>query len=129
MLQKERKMLLNFSNHASKNWNAEQVKAATQWGEIVDYPFPCVPAAADETEINRIAEDIVKNIKKMQPSVVLCQGEFTLSYLIITKLLQSGIKVVAACSERNVEETVLSNGNIEKKVIFQFVKFREYRLP
>ena len=57
-------MLLNFSNHASKNWNAEQVKAATQWGEIVDYPFPCVPAAADETEINRIAEDIVKNIKK-----------------------------------------------------------------
>lgn len=121
-------MLLNCSNHNSKNWKPEQLKAATQWGEIVDYPFPCVLATADEKDISKMAENIVRNIKMMQPSAVMCQGEFTLSYLIITKLLQSGIKVVAACSERKVEESVLPDGNIEKKAIFQFIRFREYRL-
>ena len=121
-------MFLNCSNHASKNWSSEQVKAATQWGEIVDYPFPSVPATADEEELNRLAEDIVKKIKMMQPSAVMCQGEFTLSYLIVTKLIQSGMKVVAACSERKTEESVLADGNTEKRIIFQFVRFREYRL-
>lgn len=121
-------MLLNCSNHVSKNWNSEQLKAASQWGEIVDYPFPCVTATADEADINRLAEDIVENIKIIEPSAVMCQGEFTLSYLIITKLLQSGIKVVAACSERKVEEFVLADGNTEKRVNFQFIRFREYGL-
>ena len=121
-------MLLNCSNHVSKNWNPEQLKAASQWGEIVDYPFPFVPATADEAYINRLAENIVENIKVMKPFAVMCQGEFTLSYLMITKLLQSGIKVVAACSDRQVEERVLADGNIEKKVVFQFIRFREYRI-
>lgn len=121
-------MLLNCSNHVSKNWNPEQLKAASQWGEIVDYPFPTVPATADEADINRLAENIVENIKVMEPVVVMCQGEFTLSYMIITKLLQSGIKVIAACSERKVEESVLADGNTEKRVIFQFIRFREYGL-
>ncbi|MBR6769757.1 MAG: hypothetical protein IKM28_00665 [Lachnospiraceae bacterium] len=121
-------MLLNCSNHASKNWNPEQLKAAAQWGEIVDYSFPIVPATADEADINRMAEDMVKEIKTMQPSAVMCQGEFTLSYMMIMKLLQSGIKVVAACSDRQVEERVLADGNIEKKVVFQFIRFREYRI-
>ena len=121
-------MLLNCSNHVSKNWNSEQLKAASQWGEIVDYPFPSVPATADEAYINQLAENIVENIKVMEPFAVMCQGEFTLSYMIITKLLQSGIKVIAACSERKVEESILDDGNTEKRVIFQFIRFREYGL-
>lgn len=121
-------MLLNCSNHISKNWSAEQLKVASQWGEIIDYPFPQVPAIADEAYISKLADDIVKNIRSMQPSAVMCQGEFTLSYVVITKLLESGIKVIAACSERKTEEVILANGNVEKRVVFQFIRFREYCL-
>lgn len=121
-------MLLNCSNHISKAWGNEQLSAAKEWGEIVDYPFPNVPAFADEMYIDKCAEDIVNTIQSMQPSAVMCQGEFTLTYAIITKLLQKGIKVLAACNERKVEEHVLADGNIEKKSIFQFVRFREYSL-
>ena len=74
-------MLLNCSNHISKNWSEKQLKAASQWGEIIDYPFPQVPAIADEVYISKQADDIVKDIRSMQPSVVMCQGEFTLSYI------------------------------------------------
>lgn len=121
-------MLLNCSNHASQKWNIEQRKAAGKWGEIVDYPFPNVPANADETYIAEQAAVIAEDIKALQPSAVLCQGEFTLSYVLITKLLKTGIPVVAACSERKVEETVLADGSTEKRAAFHFVKFREYRL-
>ena len=121
-------MLINCSNHVSKNWSEKQLNAASEWGEIVDYSFPHVSATADEEYINKLANDIVKNIRTMQPSAVMCQGEFTLSYAIITKLLKCGIKVIAACSERKTEEVVLADGNTEKKSFFEFVRFREYHL-
>lgn len=121
-------MLLNCSNHISKTWSAEQLSAAKKWGEIIDYPFPNVSAFVDEIYIDKYAEDIVNTIQRMQPSAVMCQGEFTLTYAIITKLLQKGIKVFAACSERKVQESVLPDGSVEKKSVFQFVRFREYSL-
>ena len=119
-------MFLNCSNHSSKMWSIEQKNAAAKWGEIVDYPFPLVSADVDETEINNYAENIVRDMLKMRPSVVMCQGESTLAYSIITKLLQNGIHVIAACSERKAEESILADGSVQKKVLFQFVKFREY---
>lgn len=121
-------MLLNCSNHVFENWSEEQLKVASQWGEIIDYPFPQVPAIADEVYISKQADDIVKDIRSMQPSVVMCQGEFTLSYMIITKLLESGIKVIAACSERKTDEVIFADGHVEKRVVFQFIRFREYCL-
>ena len=104
----------------------EQRNAAEQWGEVVDYPFPNVPRNADDTEINQYAQDIVDEILKMQPSAVMCQGESTLTYAIVTKLLKNGISVLAACSERRAEEVLLEDGSVQKKTIFQFVKFRKY---
>ena len=119
-------MFLNCSNHASKNWNIRQREVAEKWGEIIDYPFPVVPANADETEVKKIAEDVMKDILEMKPSVIMCQGEFTLTYLLVTGFLYHGIKVVAACSERKTEECILQDGSVEKKTIFEFIKFRDY---
>ncbi len=55
----------------------------------------------------------------------MCQGEFCLSYHVIERLKKAGVRVVAACSERVVEEVYGKTGT-EKKSVFQFIQFREY---
>lgn len=120
------KKFINCSNHHSNMWNKEQRNAAEQWGEIVDYPFPNISANADEQEICECAEQIVGEIMKMDVSAVMCQGEYTLTYAITTRLLESGIPVLVACSERKTEEIILEDGSVQKQSIFRFVKFRKY---
>lgn len=36
-------MFINFSNHPSVRWSAEQTAAAMKFGDFVDVPFPDVP--------------------------------------------------------------------------------------
>jgi hypothetical protein len=55
----------------------------------------------------------------------LCQGEFYLSYAVVDRLKSSGIKVVAACSRREVEE-IYTADETKKISRFVFVQFREY---
>ena len=50
----------------------------------------------------------------------------TLSYAVITRLLQKNIVVVAACSKRIVRESVV-DGKQQKEVEFVFEQFREFR--
>ncbi len=120
------KMFINFSNHPSTGWTESQKQAAEQWGEVIDIPFPSVPGEANETFIEELAEKAVRDILIYQPDVVMCQGEFTLAYAVIWRLKAQGIKTVAACSERRVEE-IFKDGKYEKKATFEFIKFREYR--
>lgn len=118
---------INFTNHASKSWGEAQRVAARQYGdEIIDIPFPNVPAAATEADVAQLAQEYVEKIKKETPSTVLCQGEFTLSYQIIRLLLQSGIPVVAACSERTVSE-IREGEKVIKRTEYDFVRFRKYK--
>ena len=119
-------MFINLSNHNSANWSESQLKAAESFGEIMDYSFPPVPANADSEEVLSIAEKVVEEILSLKPDCVMCQGEFTLTYAIVKRLKEAGIKVVAGCSERNVVETKKEDGSIEKAAIYQFVQFREY---
>lgn len=55
-------------------------------------------------------------------AAVLCQGEFCLAFSVISKLQQSGVTVLAACSERNVK----SEDNGRKITVFEFKRFRKY---
>lgn len=117
---------INFTNHASQFWGEKQRLAALQYGdEIRDIPFPSVPATASEADIAQLAQECVEKMKEESPSVVLCQGEFTLSYQVVKLLLQNGILVVAACSERRVEESQAGEKTI-KHAEYDFVKFRKY---
>lgn len=118
-------MFINFSNHSSEMWSIEQKKESEIYGDIMDIGFPNVSPYADSSEIEQLAEMCVDDIMKNNPSCVMCQGEFTLSYHVIKKLKEKDVKVVAACSERLVSETSV-NGKSEKQVIFRFVKYREY---
>lgn len=122
-------MFLNCSNHASENWTEAQLAAARAYGiEVIrDYTFPSVPADVDEQEIEQIAQKVCEEIMDMHPMVVMCQGEFTLTYALIKKLLAHGVKVVAACSERDTVEVCLPDGSVKKESNYKFVRFREYK--
>ena len=117
---------VNFSNHSSDKWNPKQIEAASKWGSIIDLPFPEVSADASVEDIRLLACDYTDQICSLQPNAVMCQGEFTLTFAIVTMLKSRGITVVSACSSRNTVEAVSVDGTSQKTSIFEFVKFREY---
>ena len=116
---------VNFTNHPvndpSNPWGEKQIKASAVFGKIYDLTFPQVPADADEKEVDKLAKYYVDQIIGLDPDCVMCQGEFTLSYKVTNMLKQKGIRVVAACSERN---TVIIDGR--KMSTFVFVRYRDY---
>lgn len=119
-------MFVNCSNHRSEYWGEKQRRAAEAWGEIVDYPFPNVEADSDEAWIEKTAQNVANELFAMHPDAVMCQGEFTLTYALVTKLKAEGINVVSACSNRKVTEHILEDGRVRKETEFQFVRYRQY---
>lgn len=125
---KRNNIFVNFSNHPSENWSNEQISAAKRivsGGSIVDIAFPQVSGDADESEISRTADKYAKEIISLNPSAVMCQGEFGICMEVVTILKNNGIKVLYSCSERKTVETVIDN-RTEKTSVFKFVRFREY---
>lgn len=118
-------MFINFTNHPSRLWGEKQLAAAGEFGEIIDVAFPVVEPFASAEEVHSIALEYAEKIMGMGPDFVLCQGEFCLAYNVISALKAEGIKVGAACSERNVIEKAGPDGT-EKTAIFNFIQFREY---
>ena len=116
-----KEIFINFTNHPSEKWGDKQLSAAKEYGDVVDIPFPEVSPAATKEEIYDLALKCVNKIVELRPAAVLCQGEFTLCYSVITGLKEKGIKVMAACSRRMVQDT--ENGKI---TVFVFEGFREY---
>ena len=55
----------------------------------------------------------------------MCQGEFGLTYQVVTLLKQKDIHTVYSCSERKTIEKKPDNGTV-KTSEFCFVRFREY---
>lgn len=118
-------MFINCSNHKFSMWDDAQKNAALKWGEVEDIPFPNVNPYLSSEEIKRLAADTAELICSYNPAVVMCQGEFTLTFELVKILKEKGIRVVSACSERNVIEKT-DGGACKKEVFFRFVRFREY---
>lgn len=116
-----RACFINFTNHPSSLWDEKQLQAAQEFGEIVELPFPSVDVSCEKEDIEEMAEELVRKICILNPSAVLCQGEFGLTYQVVKRLKEKKIRVLSACSERKV----IQKGN-EKVAIFRFEKFREY---
>ena len=104
----------------------EQKKAAEEYGRIVDIRFPEVDPAWTAEQVKTEADRICREIDKYSVGAVMCQGEFTLTYSIVSRLKKKGITVLAACSRRRTEEILNDDGTIQKKVIFSFEGFREF---
>lgn len=120
-------MFINCTNHKADNWGDKQIEAAGQWGEIIDYPFPQVSPYINEAEIKELADKVIKDILSKKPDVVLCQGEYSLTFAIVNRLKNLGVKVVTACSERKTKEELMQNGIIKRESYYEFVRFREYK--
>ncbi|NLZ83990.1 MAG: hypothetical protein GX915_10045 [Clostridiales bacterium] len=114
-------MFVNFSNHPFERWEREQIEVAKRYGEILDIPFPEIPSQWSNKQTQIKAKECADMIMAYNPSVVMCQGEYTLTYQVVAMLKERGIKVVAACSERMVEEL-----EGRKVIKFKFEQFREY---
>jgi len=129
---------LNISNHPSSNWSEEQKKGLKDFCffgkgypqgtdfEIIDVPFPAVDPLASTEDIEKIAQDIIDNIVSFNVvwQVVMVQGEFTLTYHLVKKLLDLGKVPVNATTKRVAVE---KDG--VKTSIFKFCKFRAYDMP
>lgn len=128
-------MFINFSNHPSKCWSAAQIDAARCFGNIYDVQFPDVLVDNTEEDILKLSEEQItvlketakKEGKSLNQTTIMCQGEFSLSYAVISKLKKRypKCKVVCAVSQRNVVEKQVGEIN-EKRVLFSFCGFREY---
>ena len=115
-------MLLNLSNHPSNKWTPEQIKAAnTQYGQVIDMPFPNIPPAFTEQQIEALANEYLVAIEAHKPTAVHLMGEMTFTYVLVNKLKAANIKCLASTTNRTVQEI-----NNKKIVQFQFVQFRQY---
>lgn len=122
-----KKIFVNHTNHLSEKWSPEQIDAAEKFGEIVDFPFPNIDADADENQIAELVEVNGKKILAMNPAAVLCQGEFSYTFAMINFLQKNNLLVLAAASERAVEEIITEDGSTQRISLFKFVRFRQYR--
>ena len=118
-------MFINLTNHPSSGWSEEQLRAAKQYGEVVDFGFPDVKPDMTSEEVCLLAEKLVKEIMLMsdgKTTSVHIMGEMTFTYAIVYRLKTLGVKCVASTTERLVK--MMSDG---KKISeFKFVQFREY---
>ena len=73
-------MFINFTNHNSDLWSAEQRMAAEEYGDITDIAFPSVDPAFGSEMIYKLAEKYTEMICEYKPDAVLVQGEMTLTY-------------------------------------------------
>lgn len=120
-------MLINLSNHPSSRWSTDQTRAAADYGETMDLPFPSVDPWWTVEEVEQIADlyvEKVLNLLKSQnpaPRGVHIMGELTLCFALIKRLQERGISCIASTTER------LSVDNGSTRVSeFRFCRFREY---
>lgn len=120
-------MLVNFTNHPSCAWSVAQLRAAREaYGSVRDLPFPAVDASADEAELCALAAEKAGEIISFQPDAVLCHGEFSLAFAVASALMNKGVPVICAASERRSVETAAADGSTRKESVFSFVRFRNY---
>lgn len=120
-------MIINLSNHPMETWQEKQLQAARAYGELVDLPFPLLPGNMTGEELEQIAMQLLHRIREMKPDAVVIMGEFSLVFMLVDALLDEGIPILTAASERNTVEQKEPDGTIVKIARFDFVGFRPYR--
>lgn len=121
-------MLINLSNHPSKDWAPEQRERAEQlWRSVVDLPFPIISPEQTTDEVVAMAVEYLQRCFALfdtsadEPRAVHLMGEMTFTYNLVEMLKSNDITVVASTTER-----IVTIENDVKRSIFKFVTFREY---
>ena len=129
-------MLINNTNREHTTWGEDQLEASKDFGEIVDMIMPGIPAEADEAEADRIAGLVVRRILRRlgrekagtgtEQDAVICQGDFTLVYRVVTRLKEAGVTVVAPSFQRVTKPTLRPDGTTVPGYSFRFERYRQY---
>lgn len=118
-------VFINYSNHKSNDWSESQIKAARQYGEIIDVPFANIDPDLSCDRVLEIVDseyEKIFNVASGKNATVHIMGEMTLTFALVKRLQAVGIKCVASTTERSVKEY----GDGTKESVFKFVRFREY---
>ena len=119
-------MFINFSNHPSSMWGEEQLRVASEYGEIKDFSFPQIEPEASSDDISSLADEFYEKLSSMigrdSESVVHIMGEQNFTYALTTRLRNAGITCLASTTVRDTKE--FPDG--KKVSTFKFVRFREY---
>lgn len=123
---------VNISSHPSNGWTEKQREEALSsrdWDvdEIVDVPFPQIDPSSEAEQINWEASAFMEMLDEERDlleegNVFHVMGELTFTFELVRQLTQAGFVCVASTTERLVEETC----DGEKRVKFNFVRFRGY---
>ena len=115
-------MLINLSNHPSKEWTAFQKNTAIElYQSIKDIEFPVIYPNCSDVEITQLAQKYVKQIIELKPAAVHIMGEMNFAFTCITLLKSYGIICVASTTKR--KSSVIEN---KKTSEFEFVQFRQF---
>lgn len=116
-------MFINLSNHPSSGWSEEQLRAAREYGKVIDLSFPNIEPYFTPKDVNDLAEITLDEIMELDANpVVHVMGEMTFTYSVVSRLKALGITCVASTTERLIK--MMPGG---KKISeFKFVQFREY---
>lgn len=119
-------MLINISNHPSEKWSAKQCEAArTQFGEIIDFPFPNIAPEMSAHKVYEAADGFFRTITMVaEPSraSIHIMGEMNFTYQLVQLFKRRGFACYASTSERKSIE----NPDGTKTIQFDFVQFRSY---
>ena len=118
-------LFINLSNHPSSTWQPAQLKAARQYGEIIDIDFPTVDALCKPERVDHLANQYAQDIiNRGAPTCITAHvmGEMALTFRIVELLKAQGIRCVASTTERIVTDLT----DNRKETQFSFVQFREY---
>ena len=115
-------MLLNLTNHPSKQWSEKQYSHAFElYDEIEDLPFPQISPALDSASLDYLVDEYEQKIRLINPTVVHLMGEMTFTFRLVQKLKLIGILCVASTTARITEQI-----GDTKSSRFEFIQFRAY---
>ena len=122
-------MLINLSNHPSSKWDVKQLNEANLlFGTVQDESFPNIPPDWDMEQVETLAREYFEKIKSIEKKTgakpaIHITGELVFCFLLIQMLLHDGFRCITSTTERIVKEE-----NNVKITVFNFIKFRNYKL-
>ena len=124
MREERRRILVNVSNHPSKDWGPDQMSG---WERVVDVPFPNVFPSLEGDQIEDHLNDggfwnsLPMNLEEDHQMVFFVAGEQVTTFWIVARLQARGFQVVSATTER----VAVENDGV-KTSTFRFVKWRTF---
>lgn len=125
VMNNDKGIFINLSNHPSTVWSNEQLEAARTMGDIVDVPFPAVSSSMDSDGVLLLATEYADKLLAVadgRPLAVHVMGEMCFTVCFVNIMTHSGVKCFASTTERIVTD----KGNGVKETVFRFVRFRQY---